>query len=247
MKTIRPHLPLVIILLLCSCATPANPPYSSPTHTPTFIFTNIPPSTCQTAFEHRELREPYRRGTDDMPRFTLNTAELQTYYDLMHIESLCLPPEVGPPFINADWNVGMQPSVRGRMVSLGFEDTYSGSGWSRIFLVYSTYDFSAGTEYDRFMTADEWTTFQAGTLKGVELLPDGRGFTRYKAGLYFGSYPIYKTHVFPFEDGYAALVINLGTYEGEFDTEVAGIQQGELPDDVIPWLPVFEQMAASLK
>ncbi len=236
---------ITVVLLLASCQQAPAEPVETETPSPTPPTATSAP-VCRTTFEHRELHEPYKRGTDNAPRYTLDAAELQIYFQLMHIESLCLPPEVGAPFINADWSAETLPSVRGRMVSLGFEDTFSGSGWSRIFLVHSTYDFTAGTEYDRFMTADEWTAFEAGTLEGVELLPNGRGFLRYKAGLYFGNYPIYKAYIFPGEDGYTALVINLGTFGGEFDAEVARIQQGDLPEEVIPWLPVFEQLAASL-
>ncbi len=239
-------LAIPILFLLASCQNEPSRPLE--TQTPSL---EIPTSTqvpvCQTAFEHRELRDPYTRGIDDAPRYTLDTVELDTYLEWMGVHSLCIPVEAGAPFINTDWNAGVQPSVRGRLVSLGFEGTYDGSGWSRIYLVHSTYDFTAGTEYDRFMTADEWTAFKNDMLEGVELLPDGRGFVRYKSGLYFGNYPIYKTYVFPAEDGYTAMVINLGTYSGEFDAEVARIKQGELPEDVIPWLPVFEQMASSFE
>ncbi len=238
-------LAIPILFILASCRNESSGPVKTITPAPD-IPTAASTPVCLTAFEHRELREPYTRGVDNAPRYTLDKAELDTYLEWMGISILCIPEEAGAPFINADWNAGEQPSVRGRLVSLGFEGTYNGSGWSRIYLVHSTYDFTAGTEYDRFMTADEWTAFQAGTLEGVELLPDGRGFMRYKAGLYFGNYPIYKTYVYPAEGGFTALVINLGTYSGEFDAEVARIRQGELPDDVIPWLPVFEQMAASL-
>ena len=147
------------------------------------VTTPVPTPVCQSAFEHRELREPYKHGMNNAPRFTLDAAELEGYYRLMNIASLCIPPEAGAPFINVDWNKEDGTASKGRMISLGFESAYAGSGWSDIYVVRSTYDFSAGTEYDRFMTRKEWDAYRNNTLEGIQRLPDGRGFIRYKAGL----------------------------------------------------------------
>lgn len=43
----------------------------------------------------------------------------------MGIESLCLPEDLGAPFINVDWNGADIPAATGRMVSIGFEELYA--------------------------------------------------------------------------------------------------------------------------
>ena len=228
---------LAILMALTSCQVTSLSPTDKPTSGP----------VCQTTFEHRELREPYKHGMNNAPRFTLDAAELDSYFRLINVTSLCVPPEAGAPFINVDWNAETGTAVRGRMISLGFEGAYAGSGWSDIYLVHSTYDFSAGTEYDRFMTRAEWEAYKANTLEGVQRLPDGWGFIRYKAGLGFGSYPLYKTLVLPREDGYTALVVNLGISEEEVAAALERLNNGIMPETASKWLPVFETMADSMR
>ena len=245
MKNIRLQLIIYLciffVILFTSCQ-PAKPvPTTQPTFTPT------PAPVCQTTFEHRELREPYKHGMNNAPRFTLDAAELESYYRLMNVTSLCVPPEAGAPFVNVDWNAETGTASRGRMISLGFEGAYAGSGWSDVYLVYSTYDFSAGTEYDRFMTRAEWDAYKANTLEGIQRLPDGRGFIRYKAGLGFSSYPLFKTLILPGEDGYTAVVVKLGISEEEVSAALEKLNKGVLPETASQWLPVFETMADSMR
>lgn len=229
----------VIVFSSCQPVTPA--PTTQPTVTPT------PAPVCQTILEHRELREPYKHGMNNAPRFTLDAAELESYYRLMNVTSLCVPPEAGAPFVNVDWNSADGTASKGRMISLGFEGAYAGSGWSDIYLVYSTYDFTAGTEYDRFMTRAEWDAYKTNTLDVIQRLPDGRGFIRYKAGLGFGSYPLFKTLVLPREDGYTALVVKLGISEEEVAAALERLNNGIMPETASQWLTVFETMAASIR
>jgi len=72
----------------------------------------------------------------------------------MSIQSLCILVELGVPFLNADWDSAKIPAT-GRMVSLGFEHLYHGEGWSDMFLLDSTCDFTMGTEFDRFATLED--------------------------------------------------------------------------------------------
>lgn len=249
MKNNRTPFILWILLFLAgsltSCATP--PPAPTPTATLPPTPTITPTPTCQTTFEHRELREPYKHGINNTPRFTLDENELKAYYQLMHIKSLCIPPEAGLPFINADWSMENGVAAKGRMVSLGFENTYSGSGWSGIYLVYSTFDFSGGTEYVKFMTAKELSAYRGNSLQGITPLPDGSGFTRYMAGWGYDTYPIFKTYTFPFEKDYTALVIDLGDFKDEFEADLKRVQSGEISETVRARLPLFESMGASLR
>ncbi len=238
---------LAVCLAACAVApvVPTSTATSAPTETP--LPTITPSPVCQTHFEHRELREPYKHGINNTPRFTLDENELKAYYQLMHIESLCIPPEAGVPFINADWSVEGGVASQGRMVSLGFENTYSGSGWSAIYLVYSTFDFSGGTEYVKFMTSKELSAYRGNTLEGITLLQDGLGFTRYMPGWGYETYPIFKTYTYPFDTDYTALVIKLGDFKEEFETDLKRAQNGEISDSVRSLLPLFESMGDSLR
>lgn len=232
---------LSVVCMITSCQPIIREQAGKPTSSPT------PAPVCQSTFEHRELREPYKHSMNNEPRFTLDAAKLESYFRLMNVTALCVPPEAGAPFINVDWNAETGTAARGRMISLGFEGAYAGSGWSDIYLVYSTYDFSAGTEYDRFMTRDEWDGYKANTLEGIQRLPVGNGFIRYKAGLGYDTYPLFKTLVLPREDGYTALVVKLGTSEEEVSVALDRLYKGTLPETAAQWLPVFETMAESIR
>ena len=105
-------------------ATAAPPTPLAPTASPTAVpsppptSTSPPPSLqCASNFERRELREPYQRRSGQ-PRYTLSEDELNAYLAVMGIESLCIPLELGAPFVNVDWDSKKTPSTTGRMLSL---------------------------------------------------------------------------------------------------------------------------------
>lgn len=133
---------VVLILAACNAFTPAIPRTEDATATvsPTKeTAPATPPSfDCQTAFERRELEEPYQRQTSNQPRYTLSTDELNNYLTLMGIQPLCIPLELGAPFLSVDWDSAQSSATTGRMVSLSFENLYPGAGWSDCFLLYST-------------------------------------------------------------------------------------------------------------
>ena len=193
--------------------------------------TNLRSGSCQDYFQARELREPYQRHERNTPRYTLSEAAYQAYLDLMGIETVCLPPQFGAPFLNVDWNPEVIPTARGRMASLGFEDLYGGAGWSRGYLLYATYDFAVGSEYDTFATPEDYQNVQNGSLPDLIDAGGTKGFIRFHPGLAMGLQTIMKTTIFPFENHYIAAVINLGAYD---PAEVADVLQemesGSHPD-----------------
>lgn len=188
-------------------------------------------SECMTNFIQRELKEPYQRHMGQA-RFSLSTDQLNELWNIMSIQSMCIPVALGAPFINADWNSQFLPGVTGHMLSLGFENLYHGAGWSDGYMLYSTYDFSMGTAYDSFATRED---FQAVMEKSISNQIDVNGvpgFIRYQKGLSLGLIPIYKAYIFPFEDFYTAVVYGFGPFEWEqVDIALARLQTGEVPNE----------------
>lgn len=168
--------------------------------------------SCLNQFHRRELRKPYQQTGHD-ERYTLSSEELTGYLDIMGIEFMCIPVQLGAPFINADWSVLDGSATVGRMISIGFEDLYEGAGWSRGFLLYATYDFSAGTEYDVFSTQDDIGAVRNDSFNNMITVDKVPGFIRYHASLPMGMQYVSKTYVFPFETYYVAVVIRLGAYD----------------------------------
>jgi len=152
---------ILLILFLVGCKAPDALPAITNTSIPASetITTAIPlimptgtpemenTGDCQTIFERRELKQPYQTSQGKM-RYTLSDQELNAYLAVMGIDSVCIPESLGAPFINVDWDEAQNPATRGRMLSLGFENLYQGAGWSDGFLLYATYKFSTGSEYD---------------------------------------------------------------------------------------------------
>jgi hypothetical protein len=165
----------------------------------------------------------------------------------MGIETVCLPPQFGAPFLNVDWNPEVIPTVRGRMVSLGFEDLYGGAGWSRGYLLYATYDFAVGSEYDTFATPEDYENVQNGSIPDLIEAGSAKGFLRFHPGLSMGLQPVKKTYIFPFEKHYVAVVINLGAYEPtEVDGILAEMETGDHPDLFDIDVTRMDELVASL-
>jgi hypothetical protein len=219
------------------------PPAASPTPAPTAT----PGLNCTAAFEKRELKAPYQHQEGNQPRYTLSAEELSSYLQVMGVSALCIPQEFGAPFLNVDWDSAVVPSARGRMISLGFENLYPGAGWSEIYLLYSTYDFSFGSEYDRFASLKDLQAVQDGSMANLFEVDGVKGFLRYKAGISYGSVPLYKTYVFPFENYYVALVEVLGYAGDDWEAALARLQAGEVPADKQASEALFDRILETLK
>ena len=166
----------------------------------------------------------------------------------MGIQALCVPVELGAPFLNADWDSARIPAT-GRMVSIGFERLYHDAGWSDLFLIYSTYDFTAGTEFDRFATVEDRDALRNHSLAHETEVNGVSGFIRFKTGMsaYEGqSQPIYRTVVFPFEDYYVAIVYNLGACDGDASEQIREFEQGDYPAECAAQVEMMDSLVNSL-
>ena len=180
-----------------------------------------PPAGCLAGLQHRELKKPYKPASGaDPTRYVLSDDELHTTLSVMGVEKLCIPPALGAPFINIDWNNTTLPGTTGRMLSLGFEGLYHGQGWSDGFIVYAAYNFRAGSEYDLFAAPEDWAALQQGALPDMLEANGTRGFVRYTSSKWcMGQCSAYKTVVFPFETYAVTVVHRLGTYDANADWE----------------------------
>ena len=204
-------------------------------------------STCQDDFIARELLEPYQRHERDVPRYTLSENELLDFYDLMGIETICLPPQYGPPFINVDWDSEEIPAT-GRMASIGFEDLYGGGGWSSLYLLYSTYDFAVGSEYDVFASQEDYENIQDGSFQNPVMIDGVKGFVRFHAGIPMGMQMIMKTYIFPFQDYYIAAVVNIGAYDpAQIEAILIKMESGDHPDLITEDIHLMDLMVSSIK
>ena len=188
---------------------------------------------------------------EDEIRYTLSAEELSVTLTQMGIAAICVPAELGGVYLNVDWNAAQRGDVTGRMISLGFVEHYAGEGWGDAYLVYATYDFAAGTEYDQFAGREDYTALAEGTAEEIEIIEaDGvRGLIRYQRGLGYDSAPVYRVMLFPFEAHYIALVQSLGRYDSAvaWDTLVSELRAGELPPNWQAPLPALDALARSLR
>jgi hypothetical protein len=208
--------------------------------------TSSEPEKCQESFPIQELREPYQRY-DDQPRYTLSKDEFQELLGLMHIDTICVPPQFGAPFINVDWNEDDLPAT-GRMVSIGFEELFKGGGWSTGYLLYSTYDFSVGSMYEIFSTSADYIQVQNETIPNPITIDGVNGFIRFHSGIPMGMQMIMKTYVFPFETEYVAIVIDIGAYDpDQVEDIVLAMEAGNHPDLVNENITLMDDLVNSIR
>lgn len=183
------------------------------------------PPGCVSSFQRRELAGNYQKDKQNpVARYTLSTAELQDYLAEMGVKTLCIPFELGAPFLNVDWDSNQIPATTGRMLSLGFENLYHGAGWSDGYILYATYDFSTGTEYETFAEPEDFDAVNQGIISNIFEIDGVKGFIRIKqSNICFGKCTAYKAYIFPFKTSYVAVVHNLGAYD--FDSDWETIEQ----------------------
>jgi len=238
-------LTILLVVTACTVVSPtANP---TPTATSISIVETPPPATedveCLETFEARPIQ------TDGEPRTALSAEEWEGYLNLMGIQSLCVPVELGAPFLNADWDSAKIPAT-GRMVSIGFERLYHGEGWSDMFLLYSTYDFTMGTEFDHFATLEDRDALRNHSLANEIQINGISGFIRFKTAMstYEGQpQVIYRTAVFPFEDDYVAVVYNLGAFAGDVQELIQKFEQGDYPAGCAAQVEIMDFLVNSLR
>jgi hypothetical protein len=227
-KTLQLYLRFLLVIILAGCNSIGMEPtvnsMSAPTKmveasplplsTSTSALASVNTNDCQNSFEKRELKKPYQTSQGKM-RYTLSAQELDAYLAVMNIASVCIPESLGAAFINVDWDEAQNPATRGRMLSLGFENLYPGAGWSNGFLLYATYNFTTGSEYDIFARPEDRQALEQKELPNLIDVGGLPGFIRYVGGISMGLQPVFKTYVFPFEEDYLVVVYRIGVFEYE--------------------------------
>lgn len=139
---------------------------------------------CVEDFQKQKVAsEPY-------PKYTLSKSELDNFKNIMGISSFCISQKLGQLFLNVDWD-SESPDVSfkadsGRMISLGFKNLFEGSGWGNGYIVYSTYNFVIGTEYDVYATQSDYQEIRDGKKNNVLEVNGTKGFVQYKWHSTFG-------------------------------------------------------------
>jgi hypothetical protein len=172
---------------------------------------------------------------------TLFAAELRDYLVQMGVTGLCLPPEVGAPYLGVDWNVAAIPPTAdsGRRLRIDFKDS------GTVSLIYATYDFALGTEYITHATIADYEAVQAGTHPDLITTNGTPGFLHIGSDGYTG---VIKTFVYPFADHYVALSAGL-SYEagvGDPDALAAAMAEPPYPTEGAAELRALDEMVASL-
>jgi hypothetical protein len=167
----------------------------------------------------------------------------------MGIDSFCVPYAFGRPTLNVDWNDLTNPPIAiGRMISIGFDGLEQGAyGWGRGFILYSTYDFEVGSEYEIFATVEDLQSTSERRMPNMVAVDGVDGFIRYTPGLSMGTQPVYLTYVFPFETYYVAAVLSLGMYDPSVVSEIVlELAAGQQPDLGNPDVALFNSLVFSI-
>jgi hypothetical protein len=209
----------------------------------------VGPPRCLETIERRQLNEPpeQRPGGE---RYTLSSQEFDEYLSLMGIESICIPEQFEAPFLNVDWNGFEDPGTAiGRMTSIGFDGVYPGwYGWGFSYIVFSTYDFEIGSEYDIFASEEDRDRVRDQSMPNPIKAGSVDGFTRIHEGLLYGALPIYKVHIFPFETHYIAFVAEIGLYDlDEADEVMHQMESGSHPDLLHNNVRLMDYLVSSLQ
>jgi hypothetical protein len=197
--------------------------------------TESDPLVCNINYTHHELTAPYRQDKyNPQPVYTLAPEEFQTLVAELGIASVCVPEGVDAPYAVFDWKVDDGSAQQGRMTTLSFD------AWREAQIVYATYDFIKGTEYDQFATAKDYEAIK-NTSAG--------GFERILVGLCYGKCTVYKTFIFPYPDHYAAVTLNLGAYDygTSVDSQVQKFNAGEYPAELQDDLTRFDILVRGMK
>lgn len=256
---------------MCTATTACRPTVSPPTQAPSLESTStlrnpLPTHTSSAPTVDLFLPSPdplnclgevARRSPGEPPpnpgalrRGPLSSQQLADYLNIMGIDSICIPRSFGAPSINVDWNNLDNPPVAiGRMISIGFEGLDEGAyGWGRGFLVYSTYDFEIGSEYDVFATQEDLQATQSHSMPRTISVDGLDGFIRYFPGLPMDTQAVYITYVFPFDTYYIAAVLALGLYDpAKVSHVILQMEEGRHPDLTSPDVPLFNQLVSSIR
>lgn len=225
-------------------AVPSSVPSPSPLTIPLFV-PSLTPSGCRGELASRSLGQPSADPGASIGD-TLTPTQLADYLNIMGIESICIPRSYGAPTLNVDWRYP-EASI-GRMISMGFDGLYSGpwSAWGRASIVYSTYDFEVGSEYETYATQDDLQATRSRSMPRMITVDGIHGFIRFIPALYGEVIDI--AYIFPFETHYLAAVFTLGQYDPALvGDDIIQMENGQHPDLASPDLPLFIELVSSMR
>jgi hypothetical protein len=231
--------------------TPSPPTATSdePSRTPFPTLTpEAGPPRCADSIEQREIYDPYASPTAD-PRLTMPRIEFVAYLSLMGITEMCIPREFGLPFLGADWNdLDEPPNAIGRRVRIEFDRLFRTFGEGDVYIIYATYDFEGGTEYEIFAREEDLELVRSQSSPNPIEVDGVPGFIRIYEGSPMGGAHFYRTTILPFDTYWVGVILHLGIY----DIEDAEIVMGQLVDGshpalLHPHVALTNQMVASIQ
>lgn len=259
--------PIIAIVCICAiisgCSTQSQ---LSVTETPipvTPTQTNVPVATPLTTDTTQTVQPPinclrinqqpvgskihqYNQQRDG----SLSADQLSQYLSMMRIESLCIPDQLGAPLLNTDWDSSQISGATGRMISLGFKGLQQHTGWGDGFILYATYNFSIGSEYETFAEQKDWQSVRQGLLSNILEIDGKDGFIRLNRSEHcMGKCSAYRSIVFPFEHYYIAVVYDLGAYDfdSDWDSILDNLKADQYPPEIATKINEIDFLASTLQ
>ena len=193
----------------------------------------------------------------NVSKYTLTDEELNGYDKVMGIKSLCVSKEIGAPFLNVDWDSAKQPDyVVGRKLNIGFKNFFNEEtgGWGGLFMEYSTYNFTYGTEYYTYATLSDYQNLPllAGKKDNTLEVDGVKGISKYQykqaCMSCIDDFYIEKVVVFPFPDHYFAIVYDLsGSYKTQDNQVIQNLYNGTYPENEKNNLKAVDDFISKIK
>ncbi len=202
---------------------------------------------CLREFPSHDIRQAGRKT------HTLSETEWTDIRQQMRLTSVCIPSQFGAPFVNVDWNAATGNADSGRKIVVSFEKTYDPQygGWGNVYLEYSTYDFSVGSEYRTLATDETYRKVKEGTAENTLQVPAGMTavVTYVKETTLRGDESWLEKHVvFPFDGYYIAAVYKLqGDYSGDSEMTLNALRAKDYPSEDKEALDAFDRMVLDLE
>lgn len=242
----------IVAILLCLALTSCQLPSPWPAETTPHSSAGLPSPRSSECLGELARSNPGTPPSDPGAPIgePLSPEQLSDYLRIMGIDSFCIPPSLGQPTLNIDWNDLTDPPIAiGRMVSIGFDGLDAGAyGWGKGFILYSTYNFAVGSEYEVFATVDDLRSTRDHSMPRMIALDGVDGFLRYTPGIAMGTQPVYLTYVFPFDSFYIAAVLSLGSYDPSLVSDIVSqMEAGQHPDLANPDVAPFKELVSSIR
>jgi hypothetical protein len=227
-------------------------PTPEPTSAPIELTaTPLPTATSSTLPVLTQLPKPTGKLAPEQRWLSL--AEFKSFLNTMGIASFPLTAELGNPFQAVDWDRNTQnPTVTsqadsGRMISLGFENMIGyGSRWGGLNVIYSTYDFAIGTEYDVYAKPGDREKLARGEFPHTTTVDGRKAIVAYRSN-YMAITGAQKSVTVPFNDHYVTFVYHLHSKESYSEKEIQDMYQGKYPTTDADDLKLFDTIVSQVK